>query len=141
MGPTCCDLYLVSNWCIYFLPLGYRRWWRKSLEHFHRSRWMDIFPSSEIPSLGTGVDSLFFPFRETNSKFAPENGGFQVRNLRDSRGPPFSGAFAVSFREGNPRYLILDPTEPSGNCAIWSIPMDPSTLPPKKILRCPQTVP
>ena len=37
---------------------------------------------------------------ETNSEYTPENGGFQVRNLRISRGPLFSGAFAVSLREG-----------------------------------------
>ena len=30
---------------------------------------------------------------------APENDGFQARNLLASRGPPCSGAFAVSFRE------------------------------------------
>ncbi len=38
---------------------------------------------------------------ETNRYIAPKNGGLdQVRNLQTSRGPPFSGAFAVSFREG-----------------------------------------
>ena len=39
---------------------------------------------------------------ETNSKFAPENGGkLQVRFISFSRGEKFSGALAVSFREGN----------------------------------------
>ena len=33
--------------------------------------------------------------------FSPKNCSFQVRNLRDSRGPLFSGAFTVSFREGS----------------------------------------
>ena len=41
---------------------------------------------------------------ETNSHFAPKDGGFQARNLRTSRGPLFSGSFAVSFREGNSEF-------------------------------------
>ncbi len=48
---------------------------------------------------------------ETNI-FVPKNGGFQVRNLRDSRGPLDFQGMLVSFREGNPIY-------PLRNCAKW----------------------
>lgn len=37
---------------------------------------------------------------ETNICSPPEKDGFQFRNLRTSRGPNFSAAFAASFREG-----------------------------------------
>ena len=37
---------------------------------------------------------------------APENDGETNRNLQTSRGPPFSGAFAVSFRDGLKKKII-----------------------------------
>ena len=49
---------------------------------------------------------VYFGFGKLNStrlktNSSPlEDGGFQVRNLQNSRGAPFSGAIAVSFREG-----------------------------------------
>ena len=40
---------------------------------------------------------ISYTLPETNSK--SPYGGFQARNLRNSRGPPFSGASRASFRE------------------------------------------
>ena len=67
---------------------------------------------------------------ETNI-FAPKNGGFQVRNLRISRKPPFSGAKILVLgheKKGGPECLLQDvvvlrphapflrPTEVTGVC-------------------------
>ena len=62
--------------------------------------WKTIVDSVKAAALCLGsLHTNDLPYLKLTAK-APKNGGFQVRNLRDSRGPLFSEAMFVSFREG-----------------------------------------